>query len=267
VNFDWYAATVRTSPEEVLGELAHYQDGETEQCRPLGGYRFARAAKVIQGRDTVATVMWDGPGSAGEEVPGCFVLGTGRHGARVAMFMRGAFPSHAVSRADVACDYSGPGSWERLCGLSLKVADKHGVKVEHAGDWHRGKEGRSIYVGGRMSVTREICYEKGKQLGTDPDHVRVELRVRPGSRDAKFEAAKLAPKDFFGSAAWSRDLAAELEVPEVQKISLGTIYRESDVQRAEQALLHQYGRTLWNIHDREGGWDHFRDWFKSRLVR
>lgn len=264
MNFDWYAATVDTPPAEAIGEMLRaFEGAEYEACRPLGGYRFDQAARVRLAGDTLATLMWDGPGSRDGDA--CFVQATGRQAAPVAGFLRGWNPAHRVTRADVAEDYTGPGTWDRLSTLSLSVADRHGVKVEHAGDWHRGEEGRSIYLGGRMSVVREVCYEKGKQLGGDPDHTRVELRVRPGTREGKVEAARLSPAELYGASSWSADLARELAHPEVARLSLGTVYREGDIARARRALLAQYGRTLHGIYREVGSWSDVGEWLGERL--
>jgi hypothetical protein len=116
-----------------------------------------------------------------------------------------------------------------------------------------------------MSVVREICYEKGKQIGGDPDHVRVELRVRPGTREGKVEAARLAPAEFYGASLWSADLAKQLAQPDVARLSLGTVYREGDVARARRALLSQYGRTLHGIHAEVGSWADVGHWIGERL--
>ena len=263
MNFDWYAATVDARPEEAIGEMVAAFEGSTyEGCRPLGGYRFDQAARVRREGVTLATVMWDGPGSRGDS---CFVQATGQQSPPVAQFLRGWMPSHRVSRSDVAEDYSGPGTWERLSTLSLAIADRHAVKVEHMGDWHRGEAGRSIYLGGRMSVVREVVYEKGKQLGGDPDHVRVELRVKPGTRDGKVHAAQLQPAEFYGASVWSADLGRELQHPEVARLSLGTVYREGDIARARRALLQQYGRTLRGLESECGSWAGVGEWIGDHL--
>lgn len=264
MNFDWYAGMVDAAPEEAAGEMLSALDGALfEPCRPLGGYRFDQAGRVRRDGETLATVMWDGPGT--RDQASCFVQATGRQAAPVASFLRGWMPSHRVSRADVAEDYCGPGAWDRLSTVSLAIADRHDVRVEHMGDWHRGEQGRSIYLGGRMSVVREVVYEKGKQLGGDPDHVRVELRVKPGTRDGKIEAARLQPAEFYGAAVWSADLARELQQPEVARISLGTVYREPDVARARAALLKQYGRTLLGLEAECGSWGAVGEWIGERL--
>jgi hypothetical protein len=262
VKFDWYGASVEADADEVLGTMSEAFDmASFEPCRSLYGYNRAQCLK--RGDSVLATVMWEGRGDAA--TTGCFVQGTGRHAAPVASFLRGwEGVAHSVARADVAEDYAGEGAWDRLSKTCLEVADKHAVKVEHAGDWHRGLDGRSIYLGGRQSVAREICYEKGKQIGGDPDHVRMELRVRPHG-PGKSLAAKATPLELYGSARWSLDLCGRLGHPEVQRLSLGTVYRDDDIARARRALLRQYGPTLIGLRDELGTWTAAGDWIGSQL--
>jgi DNA relaxase NicK len=158
-----------------------------------------------------------------------------------------------VARADAAEDFSGPGCFEQLSGMCLAVADRHSIKVEHAGDWHRGQAGRSIYLGGREAVTRLICYEKGLQVGGDPTHTRVELRVRPKGA-GKLLASACTPLQLWGGARWSLELGCKLTGEEVQRMSLGTVYRDEDHKRAVRMLLRQYGPTLRTLCDEHGSW-------------
>jgi hypothetical protein len=251
VNFDWYGASVDAGPDETLAEvLGAFEMASLAPLRPTSG--FNRAMAVKRGDTTLATVMWENLGDP--DGNSCFVQGTGRHAAPVATMLRAWMPSHRVARADVAEDYTGEGTWDRLSTLCFNVADDHHVKTEHAGDWHTGVAGRSVYLGGRQSVAREICYEKGKQIGGDPNHVRMELRVRPATRDAKYRASQASPIDLYGAARWSRDLATRLGHPDVAKLSLGTVYRDEDVQRARRSLFRQYGEVLRGIEAEVGSW-------------
>jgi len=170
MNFDWYGASVDAGPDETLAEaVGAFDMASLVHSRPTSG--FNRAMTLKRGDTTIATVMWENLGDPTSD--SCFVQGTGRHAAPVASWLRKWQPLHRVARADVAEDYTGEGTWDRLSSLCFQVADDHGVKTEHAGDWHRAVAGRSVYLGGRQSVVREICYEKGKQIGGDPNHVTI----------------------------------------------------------------------------------------------
>jgi hypothetical protein len=262
MNFDWYGASVDAGPDETLAEaVGAFESASLYPSRATSG--FNRAMALRRGDVTLATVMWENLGDPDSD--SCFVQGTGRHAAPVATWLRRWQPAHRVARADVAEDYQGEGAWERLSGLCFEVADEHHVKTEHAGDWHTGVHGRSVYVGGRQSVAREICYEKGKQIGGDPNHVRMELRVRPASREAKYLASKASPLDFYGAARWTKSLAAKLGHQDVARLSLGTVYRDEDIERSRKALLRQYGFVLRGLETECGGWPAVGMWIGEQL--
>jgi hypothetical protein len=154
---------------------------------------------------------------------------------------------------DVAEDYSAPGAFDSLSKLCFEVADEHRIRVLHQGDWHRALHGRTAYLGAPTSPTRVRCYEKGRQLGVDPDWVRVELQVRP-KRRGREACAAAAPREVWGAARWSQTLADRLGVPEVERIRCGTTWREPDDFRARRALVGQYGRVLAQWADEVGDW-------------
>lgn len=271
MNFDWYGSTVEADWESTMGYLGNALPGASpERARPLMGY--GQAVEFKQAGGVVAKLMWENRGARDEDT--CYVVGTGPNAPVVATALRrwqeqdGVF--HRVSRVDVAEDFAGEGMWERLSGESLAVADAHRIKVEHAGDWHRGLDGRTLYVGGRQSPLRAVCYEKGKQLKAlypeaDPLHVRVELRVRPDGRTAKYQAGQMPPVDLYGASPWTRDLAARIGHPDVARCSLGSVYRVEDKQRSRRALLRMFGNTLVGLRDDEGTWSAVGEWIGKEL--
>ena len=262
MNFDWYGASVDAGIDETAGEALGAFPGATLQ-QGKGRHGFARAVKVERDGSVLAEVLWHNLGRPSDQA--CYVVGTGQNSPAVAGWLRRWKPLHRVSRVDVAEDYTGEGTWERLSTLCLEVADKHGIDVEHAGDHHRAVKGRTFYLGGRSSVVREVCYEKGKQIGGDPNHVRMELRVRPGSREAKYQAAQLGASELYGAARWSMELAAHLGHPDIVKRSLGTVYREEDDERAMNWLMKQYAPTLRAKRNELGCWAALGDYIGSKI--
>ncbi len=264
MNFDWYGASLDVDARQTASEASRAFDlASWYPTRPRNG--FGQAQELRRGDTRLATMLWEN--QANPTARTCYIEASGRHAAKLAEWVRSFQPCHRVARADVAEDYSAPGMWERLSGIGLEVADLHGVKVEHAGDHHRALDGRSIYLGGRTSVVRAIVYEKGKQIGGDPNHVRVELRTRPGTRLGKFQAASLTPQQFYGGAAWSAELGTRLGCPEVARVSLGTVYRDEDVERSRQALLKQYHRVLRGLHRDLGSWSDVGIWVGEQLAQ
>lgn len=247
MRFDFYGASVEASPDELLaGLVRRYDLSSVRSGRPLHGY--ARGAEVYRGERVLARLWWDGTG------PDPHVQGSGEDAEVVAEYLRGEGFVHVVARGDVCEDYSEPGSFDVLHKLCLNVADRHGIKVRHHGDWHRGHDGRTLYLGSPTSVVQLRCYEKGKQLGTNPDLTRVEVQVRPKG-PARSALATAQPSDYFGCSGWSKHLAEQLGVPEIERMKAGTIWRPADSERARQTLVHQYGRILSSWADEAGGWD------------
>lgn len=235
MRFDWYSATVHEAePEEVLPVLQE-DLCDVNPMRPMHGYGYG--AEVVRGDRRFAMVWWGGNGG------GVHVQSSGPDSDLTASKLRAAFPRHHVTRADVCQDYSAPGAWDVLSKLALEVADAQGIRVNHAGDWHRGQEGRTLYLGSPSSVARARCYEKGRQIGRDPDLVRMELCVRPKG-EARLACATAEPRAFWGSARWSLALADRLGMSDVERMRCGTVYRVSDVERTRFALVKQYGPAL-----------------------
>lgn len=246
MRFDWYSATVQADVEEILPALL----GDVSELRDVrpgrGMHGYHRGAEVVRGERKFATLMWGGNGG------GVHVQASGYDAADTSQRLRDAFPKHSVTRADVCEDYTAPGAWDYLASLALAVADQEGIKVTQAGDWHRCKDGRTIYLGAPSSVLRARIYEKGRQIGGDPDHVRVELVARPKG-DARESASWMLPREFFGGAAWTREIAWRLTGEEVKRMRMGTVYRDSDVERTRLALVRQYGPALLSWAAEVGG--------------
>lgn len=238
MRFDWYSATVHgTEADEVLPVLAGGLH-ELRDVRPgRGMHGYTRGAEVVRGDRKFASVWWGGNGG------GVHVQASGADAPDTAQRIREAFPDHYVTRADVCEDYTAPGAWEYLSARAIGIADQHGIKVNFAGDWHRGQDGRTVYLGAPSSTLRARVYEKGRQVGGDPNHVRAELVARPKG-DARKQCSWMLPREFFGGAEWAKDLAFSLGVEDVKRMRLGTVYRESDTARTRNALARQYGPAV-----------------------
>ena len=254
MRFDWYAATVRDSPDAVLEGLALDLGADVIEGRALHGYE--RGWDLKADGSVVARALSGGRNGA----PHVWASGDDT-GALVAA-VRGRWPSlHRVSRMDAAQDFDGEGSWDRLYGVCLALADGRHLKIDQAGDWHRGEAGRTFYVGGRKSAVFARLYEKGKQLrglaldgGADisPDLVRLEVQVRPEG-PARDRAALGAPEEAFGYADWTRELGRLVLALDVDRVHIKE-RRESDDARAVEWLVRQYGEHLERLADRLGGW-------------
>jgi hypothetical protein len=254
MRFDWYAVTVRDDPATVLATLSGALGAEVMPGQALHGYLEGWDLK--RGGSVVARMLTGGRNGAPH------IWASGDDTGPFVLAVREAWPRlHRVTRMDAAEDFDGPGTWDRLYGTCLAVADERRLKIDQAGDWHRLTAGRTFYIGGRKSAVFARLYEKGKQLrglaldgGADisEDLVRLEVQVRPEgqSRDV---AALGEPEAAFGYAAWSQDVAFRVLGLEVERVHIRE-RRESDDARAIEWLVRQYGEHLEGLAAREGGW-------------
>lgn len=262
-RFDWYQATVRTSPGallEALGGIAVAARWEDLKRAPFG-YDFGQ--RLVDDDGQVCQVWW----GRNHDHPHCVFSGETAPGG--ADLLRGQFAGeHSVSRADVCIDYAEPGAYDRLQASALVVAEARHVKVGTAGDHLlRKADGRTVYLGGKGSHTRLRIYDKAAELraqydrdlvklATVPEHLaRLEVQVRPQTPVAKAAAAQADPVVLMGSAAWMRALMLEVAGLELEPFQAGRIWRQSDDDRAYMGMLAQYGAMLKRREAAHGSWE------------
>lgn len=248
MRFDWYTASIDKSPQLIVDTLAScYELADVLPTKPFNGYE--RAFKCIRGDTELFKIQYGG--NTGTRVQ---VQATGEASPELATNVREMFTDHHVIRADVALDYCEPGAWESLYNLSTETADKFKLKTEHRGDFHRGENGRTFYIGSRQSPAFNRVYEKGKQLGGDPDHVRSEFELKPKNEAARAIYSKASPAEMLLAAKWSAHFYGILAgVNGMRLAAPGTIHRPSDDERALIALGTQYGGTLSRLLESMGG--------------
>lgn len=256
-RFDWYAATIRESPDQVLVGLSAGLGASVHEGRALHGYEHGYDLR--RDGSTVARVLTGGRNGA----PHAWASGDDTD--RFVDVVRSTWPSlHRVTRMDAAWDLDAEGAWDTLYGVALGLAEERGLKIDQAGDWlHTGPDGagRTFYLGGRKSAVFARLYEKGKQLrgyaldggsGISPDLVRLEVQVRPESV-ARDRAAYGTADEAFGYADWSRELARRVLSVDVERVHIKE-RRESDDERALEWLVRQYGEHLDRLAEKAGGW-------------
>lgn len=249
MKFDWYTASIDQRPQEVVdGLLSKLRFASVEDGRPRYGYRHAH--RIRSGLTEHCNVMYGGK-AVGDAV---LVDTSGKDAAEVSGVVRELFPDHRVTRADVAGDYIASNAFDLLTGIGKGVADEYRLKVGMAGDWYRGKEGRTLYVGSPKSDVFVRIYEKGIQLGGDPNWVRLEAKVCPDG-PSRALASKMRPEEFFGFRGWTCEVLKRLGYEDVERIKAGTQWRQPDHHRAYKAMLKQYGATLRHLLEDAGTWD------------
>lgn len=249
MKFDWYTASIDQTPRHVVdGLLSKLPFASVEDARPRYGFRHAHT--IRSGMVEHCSVMYGGK-AVGDAV---LVDSSGRDAHEVSGHIRELFPGHRVTRADVAEDYRSPEAFDALQAIGKGIADEYRLKVGMAGDWYRGKEGRTLYVGSPKSDVFVRIYEKGIQLESDPNWVRLEAQVRPNG-GSRVVAALIRPHEFFGFRNWLQALGERLSIPDVERIKAGTEWRPPDHDRAYKAMVTQYARTLKRMCEELGSWD------------
>jgi hypothetical protein len=181
--------------------------------------------------------------------------------------IRVRFPEHQVSRCDAREDFDGEGVFDRMQPLLLDAAKAHRIQVGCAGDHLLTKEGRTLYLGAPSSPCRMRMYDKAAELrakfaadpvrlATVPEHrTRVELQVRPQTREAKQRFATIEPEAVLGSSAWSRKVWKDVAGLELEPVRVTVPYRQSDHERAYAYALAQYGGVFRTMFEDLGNWE------------
>jgi hypothetical protein len=162
--------------------------------------------------------------------------------------------SHLPTRVDSCVDWKEGGLFDSLSSELIRYAKEHRLSINQQGDWVRG-EARTLYVGSKDSPVRLVLYEKGyEQGGTAPlDWVRLEVRIRP-KREWRVSVASWSADTVF-CAGWIPDALTVLGWDDLDRRSVGTVWRSADDERARFALLKQYSGVMSRWADQVGGWD------------
>lgn len=249
MKFDYYKAGIEAKPDHVIGFISSQIDlSDVEATSPKNGYE--RAYNIKRG-DKVHAVIQYGGASVGTRV--C-AHASGDASPEFAEMIRSEFTDHLLIRADVAIDYCESGAWDSLAGLAIENADRYGVNVDHRGDFHGEKRGRTLYMGSRQSPVFHRIYEKGKREKANPDWVRAELELKPKTASSRAIYAKCNAEQMWFASKWSQNFLTTLTGAfGMQPAPPGTVRGKTDHERALEHLAKQYGRILGVELERHGG--------------
>jgi len=250
--FDWYQCTTDAKINQFQDEIkSSYDDADWQIVRATNNYHHG--AQLVRGDLVLATALWGGPN--GDNV---HAYSSGFEARRFSSVIREKFPSHRVTRADCAVDFIESDSWNSIEKLTIHVAETHKVKLQHIGDFHFKKDGRTLNLGGQKSDVRATVYEKGIQLGESPDWVRAEVKVKPPKPnkelrhfegvDARVIASKLTPLELWGCSKWSGDLLTQLTGEIMPSISMRA-WTKSDHDKARLSMIKQYKNVLIKLRE------------------
>ena len=251
-TFDGYSATLMGARHEdvipiLFGPSDTYRVGK-------GFHQFGRRATVTDvAGESVGAVQWGG--RQGDRV---MLEVKGSRTPSVVANFRHRYPDHRCTRVDSCEDFFESGIWERALGVVLDVKQRFKLKGERRGDWDYPEDGRTQYLGAVTSPVRARLYEKGKEPGYRhlkgfTDWVRLELQVRP-EKEAKTVYSALSATEVWGASPFSRELAGALLNASVGRVPAGTVFRESQRDRALRFMCRQYGAHLVSLASDLGDW-------------
>lgn len=256
MHFDWYQATIDADPKAIidfLGSEAGERPDTIKEGR--GRHNYASSTTLLdQDGNRIFEVLYGGKNGH----PNC--ASSGRDAQWVADAIRSKWPSHRVTRMDIAQDVVEEGAYERLEAVCRDVSRKTRVKgmamvPEDVTD------GRTYYLGSKASDRQVRLYDKTAEARAKsphhvkaqvPDHwTRIELQIRP-KKDFKEFAANLDPDETWFTATWTAVLARRVLKLDMNRIK--GVPWTPDGNRALHFMVQQYGRHLEQLARDMGGW-------------
>lgn len=266
-EFDWYQATIPAPTADVLECLSGLAEG-LQVTHERGHHGYAHTACLTSGTFGTVARVWHG---GTHEYPHAVVSGTWAPGGAEAI--RASFPEHKVARVDVREDFDGAETYDRMQAQLLEVAARRRVKVGTAGDHLVTFKGRTLYLGSTKSDVRMRLYDKAEEIRSQlqppswanaaawyaarevPEHLtRLEAQVRPHTPQSKAAFATIEPAAALGASVWMRECWKQVADLDVRPVQVGKGWRQSDDDRAWNAMLACYGATLRRRLELHGSW-------------
>lgn len=252
-RFDWYQATVYVPEPQSGGLLSHLMSAWdlVDYGFDRGMHGYLHGAKIVRGDRKLCTLWWGGN-------PGVNITSSSEDAPILAEALRTCGLPYGVTRADACADWVEEGCFDSLSAHLIQFAQDNGISINQQGDWIRG-QARTLYLGSPQSPVRICLYEKGyeqrsKVGGEAPlDWTRLEVRVKPKGHH-KIAAAAWDSTQFF-AAGWVADALKVLGWDQLQKRSVGTVWRPDDTERSRLALVRQYGAVLSQWASDSGSWE------------
>lgn len=248
MRFDYYSATVPAQVSHCIHMISEKFGGGFSDLHPKNGYKKG-ALHEFSGIEV----------HSGGYNPDPYLLIKGDRSPDAAAFIREAYPSHKVSRADVCIDFVEVGGFDRMKAILNQIAAD--IRPKAIVPELRGPEtdhptvGRTMYYGSIKSDVRICLYEKGKQMRAQGlvvplEWFRVELRVKP-RKERKRLSAGLSEAEFWGFSKWTKTACTSILniSPEYRP---DASLRKSTAEKAVHHMLRQYGRAMTRYADEIG---------------
>lgn len=168
---------------------------------------------------------------------------------------------YSTARRDTCLDFiDEPGfpRFHQAAEIGRTMAREGRMSFDQVGQgWLVEGQTMTFYLGSRNSPVYVRCYTRGLKTileggQDDPLRVRIEVEVKPGKAKAKRELTRLEDAQLFGCARWSIDFMNALDVQGIQRHRVGTVWRQSDKERATAHMVKQYGALIEELIERHG---------------
>lgn len=238
--------------------------GETVEFDPPGRSGYRAGIKMVEGYQAGAvSIMGDNPSSTGWTM----LTGTGSAAEWVWNLTAHAFPVAQANRVDAALDFHcSQRAFDRMMKDLSSITKAEGLRPHPIGD---AEWGRTCYVNWPRKAKHEKSgnekaamwtgrlYEKGKEMGQDPDWRRFEVVARPDKAVQKERVFGLEPCEIIGSPSWSRAFLESIGYSEAVKPERASPFArpapvlvDAKVAKRMSALSHmgeQYGEAVRDL--------------------
>lgn len=262
---DWIDVRVPSQWEPARDWFTDAVGLEVEAFVPPSARGYRQGVKAVQPQSTSQlSLMGDNPAALGWSL--FSASGSASEWGWNEVITR--FEVAQANRVDVALDFKcSQRTFDRMLKLAAEICLSCGRQPHMEG--YPGPRGVSLYLNRstKTGVNRGeatalpqftgILYEKGKQLGVDPDWRRFEVRNRPDKPRAKERALMLEPNEILGSPDWSRALLKEMGYSDAVKPGRASPFAQeapvnvdAKVARRMSTLSHmgeQYGEAVRDL--------------------
>jgi len=261
VDFDAFSVTIASSEADLIHWFLSKIDlSGSRPIRGKNGYNYG--AEIHRGDNQFCKIFW------GNGTSETHVTIMGENSGLIRSLVLDYCQTHKCtakpSRIDSRVDWCDEGLFDRLANLFQDFAVEKGIKINMQGDWVRGQS-RTLYIGSRQSQLMVRLYEKGCQVGGDPNWIRFETEVKPKKLEAKLAVIKRsAPEVLY--TGWAGEFLESLGFIGTIKTVLPSAYRPADDERARRALVKQYGKILTRWQHETGDWDSLGSAIERKII-
>lgn len=248
---DWYACLVDDTPENIMEGLdLPMRLGDVKPCSGVPQYDQSLALWSLS---YVERPMFE-LSYGGNQDASPHLVSKGYVAQDAHRVLRSVFPSHRVSRMDVAVDLKpvpgGPPVYEQVSAILHELHLEHGLKTRTI-NHDVPAMGRTHYLGSRESVAMVRLYEKDKEqeakgLSYIPGNVRLELEIKPQKRPDRARWASVSLKEAWGATRWTTTLAGRVLHLEAQAIRRAPPMKRTD-EETLALILRQHIKLLGRV--------------------